>query len=926
MNMSNRWFQVSVIVMTMGLTVLTQAAVTNVWSGAVNSDWSNPGNWTNGVAPTSTGLDSIWLEPGVNPPSNQDIVGLYINTLTFNTNTAGFTINGNDIKLKKVVVDDDRTTYVTNTVNCGIIIAANNAWNWVQSLNTRCWLRLNGTVSESGVTAYIPNLSYGYVMLAGSNTFSGGLPSASGTVKFFADRNLGAVPSNYVSNFFGSSTYSYVLVGSTGGVNRVSVHANRGLRGPQLAAEPNVEVTLNAPLAGSAVTFGGTRMGVPGTGTILLAGNSTNLVGDVAIQSGRLVMLHSNALGATVRAVSLGSGTSLELNGYDLIHNFTIGGDTSYAGYDSSGMWKNGDLARTSTLSGTVNASVNATAFGGRGDLIVTGPITNGATFRKTGSGTLTLKGANTNFVGPITTFLGGLTLDYTAENNSKIATNSLLTLQQTTLRLIGNASAATMQTSGTIKVSGTTCGAVTMRLETGVGQNLTLAAKGIVVDNDSGTRHALDIVTLNNGGGVAMLTTTNADGLLAGASATWNQSTWAKVSGGVVSGMADGEYSPTFGTTLTNVEMAAGQTTITTSTNALTLRFKEPAGSTLTINQYQNLYLGVGGTLNHGILMTPNSGPVTINGLGIINAYVNKGFVINQYSPNPLTLSVGLYAGGGVSLLKCGPGELIITSSLTSIPYLMGGTLTVGSLTNAGIVSPIGAGNAATPFILGNATFKYTGPTVSHDRKFQMNAPAAIEASGSGLLEFSAPTNVTVSSYTGNEINLTLAGSASGQMDGVLDLHLGGVVKAGSGTWTLGGTQFYTGDTVISNGTLRLSNNCVLARSLRVTSGGTLTGSATLGGDLVMNGTRRVEVRSDSDYDTLVVGFDATLGGTLQIAEMNGYKMPANLNMSIVTAGGTLSGSFAAITGGSFQIKTSADGRRLLLSRTYPGFILGVR
>ena len=110
------------------------------------------------------------------------------------------------------------------------------------------------------------------------------------------------------------------------------------------------------------------------------------------------------------------------------------------------------------------------------------------------------------------------------------------------------------------------------------------------------------------------------------------------------------------------------------------------------------------------------------------------------------------------------------------------------------------------------------------------------------------------------------------------------------------------------------------------MTSGGTLTGSATLGGDLVMNGTRRVEVRSDSDYDTLVVGFDATLGGTLQIAEMNGYKMPANLNMSIVTAGGTLSGSFAAITGGSFQIKTSADGRRLLLSRTYPGFILGVR
>lgn len=928
MNTSKQWIQVSLVSMVIFLGAsLVGAATTYVWTGANSSNWSDGGNWTNGVAPVSGGTNSIWLEPGVNPPSNQDIVGLYINTLTFNTNNAGFTINGNDIQLKKVDVKNDTVTLVTNTVNCGIIIAQNNAWSWTVDGNgsTKCWLRINGRVSESGVSAYIPDLNYGYLMLAGSNTFSGGFPNGRGTVKFFDDKNLGAVPPSYVSNYFGNSTYAYLSVGTTGPLSRVSIHANRGLCGPQLAAEPNVKVTLNAPIASSGITFGGTRLNVNGSGTILLAGNATNFVGDIELQYGTLVMLHSNALGTSVRKMTQSrAGSSYELNGYNLIHNIVIGGDTTYAGFDSSGMWKNGDIARPSTLSGTINALANATAFGGRGDLIVTGSITNSATIRKTGAGTLTLKGANTNYTGAFTTYLGGLTLDYSEDNTSKIATNATVTMQQTTLRLIGNASAATMQKCGTIKVSGYNFGASSIKLEAAADQSLTLAAQGITVDNDSGNRHALDVVTVNNGNGIATLTTTNADGMLAGAGATWNQSTWAKVVSGVVTGMADGEYSSAFGTTLTNVDLPAGQTTISADTNALTLRFKQTAGSTLTINQYKTLNLGPGGTWNHGILMTSNSGPVTINGLGAINGYVNKSIVIHQYSPNPLTWAVNLNAGGGVSMLKCGPGELVISNNLTSIPTLVGGTLTVGSLTNAGIASPIGAGNSATPFIFANATFKYNGPRVAHDRQFQMHGPGTIDASGSGLLEFTAATNIIVQSVAGNENYLTLSGTGSGQMDGVLNLHLGGIIKTGSGIWTLCGTNYYTGDTIVSNGTLRLSNNCVLARSVMVASAGTLAGSATIGEDLVLNGTRRIEIRGDADYDTLNVGYDTTLGGTLNLVEMNGYKMPANLNMTIVSSGGTVSGAFTTVTGG-FTVTPSADGKQLLLSKRYPGFIFYV-
>lgn len=902
-------------------------AATYQWTGAVDSNWSSAGNWTNGAAPTAnTGTDDVWLEPGSpNPPSNQDIVGLYINTLTFNTNTTGFILNGSDIKLKKIVVDDDKTTYTTNTVNCGIIIAANNSWNWVQSSSTRCWLRVNGRVSESGVSAYIPNLNYGYLMLAGSNTFSGGLPSWSGTVKVFEDRNLGAIPGSYVSNFFGGTLYSYVRFGSTGGISRVSVHANRGLLGGDiLAAEPNVTVTLNAPLAGSSgITFGGARMNVAGSGTIQLAGNTTNFAGDITVSSGVLSLLHSNALGTAAGKVTLSGGTTLELNGYNLIRTLVLAGDGSYAGFDSSGMYRNSNLTQPSTLSGTINASLNTTPFGGRGDITVTGPITNSAAVKKTGAGTLTLKGANTNFTGAFTSYLGGLTLDFTADNASKIGTNALLTLQQTTLRLIGNASAATMQTCGTIKVTGNDCGASALRLEAAAGQPLTLAAQGIVADNDSGKRYALDIVPVDNAGGVVKLTTTNADGMVSGGGVTWNQSTWAKVVSGVVTGMADAEYSPAFGTTLTNVDLPAGQTTISSTTNALTLRFNQSAGSTLTVNM--PLKMG-DGTTTHGILVTPKSGPVTINSANnsYIEPYVNKGLVIHQYSTNSLTFNLGIYAGGGVSIMKCGPGEMILPLTNNAVAvYLVGGTLTVSNLTNVGTNSPIGK---YSPFYLGNATLKYAGPAAAHNRVFQMNAPATIDASGTGLLEFTASTNATVHSSAGNENYLTLSGSGSGQMDGVLDMHLGGVIKAGAGTWTICGTQYYTGDTIVSNGTLRLSNNCVLARSVRVVSGGTLAGSARIQEDLVMSGTRRVEIRGDSDYDTLAVGYDATLGGTLEISEVAGYRMPANLNINVISAGGTLSGSFSEVTGGSFQVKTSPDGKQLLLSKRYPGFIFYVK
>jgi autotransporter-associated beta strand protein len=355
-------------------------------------------------------------------------------------------------------------------------------------------------------------------------------------------------------------------------------------------------------------------------------------------------------------------------------------------------------------------------------------------------------------------------------------------------------------------------------------------------------------------------------------------------------------------------------------------LRFKDPAGSTLVLSNGVVLSLsgqnGAVQTLNAGILMTANSGPVSITGPGYINNNINAVTFIHQYSANPLVLAAKLNSGSGGMLLKCGSGELILTATNNHArTYIMGGTLTVDNITNASTACAIGTD--ATLYIA-NATFKYVGAAKSHDRLILLRGPATIDASGAGLLEFTRGTNITVDLNLGADNSLTLTGTGTGQMDGSLDLHMGGIIKTGSGTWTIGGTQPYTGDTIVSNGTLRLSNNCVLARSVRVASGGTLAGSATIREDLVMNGARRLEIRGDGDYDTLNVGYDTTLGGTLNLVEMNGYKMPANVNMTIVSTGGTVSGAFTTVTGG-FTVTPSADGKQLLLSKRYPGFIFYV-
>ena len=147
MNTSKQWIQVSLVSMVILLGAsLVGAATTYVWTGANSGNWSDGGNWTNGVAPTSTSSnDTVWLTSSGTPPSNQDITGLFILKLIFNTNSVNYTVGGKPITLDNLLCYDDNTTARTNTLNCDVIMALNNiVWAFPQ----RSLLLINGTVGE----------------------------------------------------------------------------------------------------------------------------------------------------------------------------------------------------------------------------------------------------------------------------------------------------------------------------------------------------------------------------------------------------------------------------------------------------------------------------------------------------------------------------------------------------------------------------------------------------------------------------------------------------------------------------------------------------------------------------------------------------------------------------------------------------------
>ncbi|MFN3529808.1 MAG: autotransporter-associated beta strand repeat-containing protein [Bacteroidia bacterium] len=166
----------------------------------------------------------------------------------------------------------------------------------------------------------------------------------------------------------------------------------------------------------------------------------------------------------------------------------------------------------------------------------------------------------------------------------------------------------------------------------------------------------------------------------------------------------------------------------------------------------------------------------------------------------------------GNISLVVTGTGNQTLSnnnattgSNFTGSVHVSGGSLTITRMLNTGDLSSIGTGTTNdTVYLSNNGEFVYNGSTGNGDtnRPFRLLGPGTISVTSSATFNV----NGGISSL---DHDLTLSGTVGtsrvGQVESVINLGTGNLIKNGINLWRLGGDNVYTGNTIVNDGVLRI-------------------------------------------------------------------------------------------------------------------------
>lgn len=518
------------------------------------------------------------------------------------------------------------------------------------------------------------------------------------------------------------------------------------------------------------------------------------------------------------------------------------------------------------------NTSTNRTlTFLTASDITVSGIIANGSTaaaarVTKTGTGTLTLSGANTygglttlsagilratsdaSALGTGTLSLGAATLQLANDTGLNFGRNTALTSNSTIQSDRLTAGAGVTHTLGTLTTSSRT---LTLR----AGSNVTSGTAGLtfgatnVTGNAGFTTGAGTFLTLGAlNGTAARAITKRGDGtLLFNAAATsWVTNSSLTIYGGTAQLGASNVFGPTALTKVIVNANVAGKTAIFDLNNF------DQSIQTLTLG-------GTGGTTTSNNVVKTGTGTLTLGGtvtysatgnpLGaLISGNLSLGAATRTFSvgnsitaPDDLTVSAMISGAPGAGLIKSGTGTLVLTgnNTYTGPTTVSAGILSINSLANLGTSSSLGAPitaangtiNIGATSLIG--TLLYTGGTTSTDRVIAMTGTsggAVLQNDGTGTLTF---TSDFTAPGLGNKI-LTLRGSNTGAntIAGAIVDSTGyktSLLKNDAGTWVIAGANTYKGTATVNNGTLRLGSSSSLANTAVTVNANTVGATALL-------------------------------------------------------------------------------------------------
>jgi len=631
----------------------------------------------------------------------------------------------------------------------------------------------SGTLGGSGS---INKTGSGAFTLSGSNTYTGVTTISSGTL---ALGSAGALAGGGnitfgggTLQFSGSNTgdYSAKIVNSTGAIS----------------LDTNSQSVLFASPLNNSNNSGLTKLGA---GTLTLTG-SNSYSGDSVVSSGTLAMGNVDAL----------NQSTLNYNNQ--------GGKVSFGGLVSANL---GGLkgGQSLTLSNTASNAVALNVGGNNASTVYSGTLGGSGSINKTGSGVLTLSGSNT-YTGVTTISAGTLALG----GSGALAGGGNITFGGGTLQF--SASNTRDYSAKIVKSTGA------ISLDTN-NQSVTFASSLNSSNSNGLTKNGLGTLTLtasNSYGG----TTTVAGGILVGTNTGTSNALFAFGSGPIVISNGASIQLKANGSGSSQTIVASNNVTLSGTTGIDVNRSSANSSNTFALG---TLAIGAG-LLNvtGGNTYALSFGATTLSGAVTFN-------------PTTANLTLGAIGeNGSSSLTKTGAGNLTLTGSNSYT-----GTTTV----NAGILF---ATNTATNNAL--SAFGSGSIVIANGASIQLKA----NGSGSGQT-IVANNNVSVSGTTGIDVNCSTANSSNTFALGTLaigagqlnvtganlyalslgattlsgaatfnpttaNLTLGAIgesgasslTKTGAGTLTLTGSDSYSGDTMVSSGTLAMGNVDALSQS----------------------------------------------------------------------------------------------------------------
>ena len=660
----------------------------------------------------------------------------------------------------------------------------------------------------------------GTLTLSGANTYSGGSILNSGTVIISSNGNLGAAATAVTIN---AATLD--VAGTFASTRNFTLGS----------ATSTIQVDPTFTFTDSGIFSGPGSLNKTGTGTLVLGGVNT-YTGATNINAGTLRNGIANVI-PDASAVTIASGATYDLNSF----SETIG-----------------SLAGAGTVTSGVAGALTLTAGGDNTSTLFSGVLQNGSgtvAFTKSGTGTLTLSGANT--YSGLTTVSGGILL---IQNSAALGT----TAGGTTV-----SSGATLELQSNIAVAA---------------EPLTLNGVGVssfgALRNLSGNNSFAGAITL------------------ASASTIYADAGTLTLSGGI----ANGGFTTTFG--------GAGniiQSNPVTGAGALV---KNDSG-TLTLGG-ANTYSG-GSTLNGGttiITGTGNlggtTGAATINSATLEAAATfatPRNFILGsttstvQVDPTFTLTASGIFSGSG-TLNKTGAGTMVLSGANTYAgpTNVTAGTLQISASDRIANTSDLN---------VSGGTFDVQ--TFSETLGIVTLASGAISGTGTGTL--------TGSSYIlqSGTVSAILAGN------GILTKNTAGtVILSGSNTFT-GSTTISAGTLQVNTnnalGTAASGTTVANGAALKLNAVNYSTAEPlTLNGAGITNGGALTNSGTSTFAGSINVATNATISAGGGILNLTGGVSNSGTTMTIA-GGGTVNITTSGITGGSANSNVVFDGTTVVLS-----------